>query len=501
MDDLGDKANAKHGAGAGAAVLFLLFALMRLTNTTPDPDLFGYLAFGRLFWETGAFPYHDVFSYVPTLKPWVYHEWLTGVLLYPLYQTLGAPGLQFLKYALGLATLAFMGLTARKQGADFWGIVLSLLLVQGFLASGYSPVRAQVFTYAFFALTLYLLESARLTGRRAWLILLIPLQVLWCNLHGGFLAGLGLVFMYAMGEALSRRPALPFFAALALAALATLVNPYGLDYWRYLHMAVALPRPEITEWVSLLQAWRTGAPLGDFVYFLMVMAVVAFLAVRLKWRDPTPILALALTAWLGLKHQRHQVFFLILAGSYLPALWWAYKIKFEIDFQLSPRLHRLARSGSLLMGVVVGGLLVWNILSSNPLSLKTSSRPELKGRSAIFYPAGALEFIQRHNLAASLLTDFNWGEYLLWHLYPLCRVALDGRFETVYPPSVCQAYFDFIYARKNWRQFLEKYPPDMILIDSRSGIYRLLKEESDWRQVYLDSGCALFITTSEHQID
>ena len=63
----------------------------RLTSTVADPDLWGYLAFGRLFWETSAFPYEDVFTYVPTLHPWVYHEWLTGVLFYPLYQNLGAP--------------------------------------------------------------------------------------------------------------------------------------------------------------------------------------------------------------------------------------------------------------------------------------------------------------------------------------------------------------------------------------------------------------------------
>ena len=74
-----------------AVFLFMIIAtLVILGQTTADLDLWGYLAFGRLFWGQPHFPYQDVFAYVPTLHPWVYHEWLTGVLFYPLYQTLGA---------------------------------------------------------------------------------------------------------------------------------------------------------------------------------------------------------------------------------------------------------------------------------------------------------------------------------------------------------------------------------------------------------------------------
>ena len=75
-------------------VLIILVCLNALAGTVADPDLWGYLAFGRVFWETGRFPYHDLFAYVPTLDVWVYHEWLTGVLFYPVYRALGAAGLQ-----------------------------------------------------------------------------------------------------------------------------------------------------------------------------------------------------------------------------------------------------------------------------------------------------------------------------------------------------------------------------------------------------------------------
>jgi hypothetical protein len=66
------------------------------------------------------------------------------------------------------------------------------------------------------------------------MFLLPVLQILWCNLHGGFLAGLGLIALYAAGEFLSRRPYLPFLLVFMLSLLVTLINPYGVTYWEYM---------------------------------------------------------------------------------------------------------------------------------------------------------------------------------------------------------------------------------------------------------------------------
>ena len=98
---------------AAFALLIITQTLLFLSRTIADPDLWGYLAFGRLFWGRGHFPYLDVFAYVPTLNLWVYHEWLTGVLFYPIYQIMGGAGLQVLKYFFGLATVGLVYLTAR----------------------------------------------------------------------------------------------------------------------------------------------------------------------------------------------------------------------------------------------------------------------------------------------------------------------------------------------------------------------------------------------------
>lgn len=463
--------------------LVLLAAVLNAVGmNVADLDLWGYLAFGRLFWESRAFPYHDVFSYLPTLNLWVYHEWLTGVLFYPIYLHWGAAGLQLLKLCLCLLTVLFLYLTARCRGADPFSSAIVLWVIMRGLSQGYGSVRAQVFTLAFFALTVFLLENARLKGRWRGLWLLVPLQVLWCNLHGGFLAGLGMTGLYAVGEALQRRRFWPYAGILVLSTLATLINPYGLEYWVYLLRAVAMPRPEIIEWTSVYELLRTGRLMDNCFYILGVVIAVGSLWWWTRWREITAGLALAVTFCLGLQHIRHSVFFLMLLGAYIP--------KVVSFFSAARRTGRLERNILVVMFVLIVLVNGYNFYSQGPLKLGVPSLPA--PGQLYHYPLGAVDFIQRHRLSGKLLCNFNWGEYLLWILHPQCKVALDGRYETVYPDDLCRQFFDFIRGRGHWERFLDKYPPDMILIDVRSPVYYKL-QRSPWRQVYADTGSALFI--------
>ena len=127
------------------------------------------------------------------------------------------------------------------------------------------------------------------------------------------------------------------------------------------------------------------------------------------------------------------------------------------------------------------------------MRLETSHLPEAGSLPGQYYPVGAVAYLRAHHLSGKLLTEFGWGEYLIWTLYPQCRVALDGRYETVYPPRVAQSFFNFINQVENSRQFLDDYPPDLILLAPRSKACAFIGSLPEWRQVYADTGSALFV--------
>jgi hypothetical protein len=481
----------------GIFFVFSSFALAILATNFADLDLWGYLSFGRLFWHSKNFPYQDVFAYVPTLNPWVYHEWLTGVLFYPIYQALGAPGLQVLKYSLGLTTMGLVYLTARRRGAHPLAAALFTTLIFTMARVGYiSVLRAQVFTYFFFAVSLYALERARLSLRWHYLYLLPVIQLPWCNLHGGFLAGLGLIAIYAMGEFLARRPYRPYLGIFLLSLLVTLINPYGVHYWEYLARAVTMPRPYITEWASVWQSYQAGYTNAAPLIYLSVLCFMGLWGMwQSRWREVTASLALAITLFLAWRHCRHLPLFLILAGAYLP-------VCFQVNvnyLQSLPKLKRLWRQTNPKITVLAAlvGLTILNFtlfINNNPFTLTlpdTSSNERM--HYSLYYPVSAVNFINKQHLSGKILTEFGWGEYLIWELYPKCLVAFDGRYETVYPLEFSKRYVEFYYARPKWKNFLEDYSPDLILLDKKSKVTKLIKKESQWRPIYSDSGCVLFM--------
>ncbi len=488
----------KHPIQQALVLLSLSMIVVSLLrgSTIAEPDLWGYMTFGRLFWDSGTFPYQDIFTYLPTHDRWIYHEWLTGVVLYPVYKFTGGFGLIVLRNLVSLATLVFLYLAARIRKSGRASALLWLVLVSVFLKIGFvSVLRAHTFTYLFTAVTLYLLERSRQKGQWFLLPLLVPIQIVWCNLHGGFLAGLGIIAIYTVGEAFSRRTWWPYLSVFLAGALSTLINPYGVDYWTYLFYAVTLPRSEVPEWASVFTSYvRHYIPLGQVIWYAALGTLSLRILVKARWREITPILLLSGTFLLGIQHIRHQVFFPMLAAVYLPGPFQPYiddlqkklanvriwlKQKASVDF-----------AGSRRMATFFNAILIFLFcifLGSSSFSLRI---PSEKRASDVYYPAAALEYIKRNYSSGNILTELTWGEYLIWNLGPRMKVGLDGRYETVYQDHVANEYIDYIMGRENG--FLDAYAHDLVLFPPDCLSVTSLRRSPDWKVVYEDIDSILF---------
>ena len=169
-------------------------------------------------------------------------------------------------------------------------------------------------------------------------------------------------------------------------------------------------------------------------------------------------------------------------------------IKFEKRLATSKRSIVLVPVVSLLLALACSGLpsFLPQALYGRPLALLPLDHTQVVSGSG-HYPNGAVRFMQQNGLAGNVLAEFTWGEYLMFLFHPRCRVAMDGRYETVYPHEVSRAYFDFLWGEDGWRDFLAAHPHDLILLDPASRAHALLAAEPGWRLAYKDAGCALYV--------
>jgi len=116
-------------------------------------------------------------------------------------------------------------------------------------------------------------------------------------------------------------------------------------------------------------------------------------------------------------------------------------------------------------------------------------RPEFDPKS---FPVAA---VQRMHLdpAARIFTYDQWGDYLIWRLYPAGKVFVDGRSD-FYGDDFENQYIDVMNVRHDWEKTLGGFGVDTILLPPSAALSGVLRESSRWRVVY-DDGVALVFRT------
>jgi hypothetical protein len=492
-------------------------------NNVADPDLWGHLHFGQRIWREAAVPRVDVFSYTAAGAPVVEHEWLTELLLAAVYGAAGSAGLLLLKLAAAALTVLLILDATRSASAVLDREGCHPLVAAGALVLAFAVLspgvefRPQLFTILLLALEMALLARGdrRLLepgARRgvSWELAAIPLVLLvWANLHGGFVVGLGLLWLFAgvivaraMASGRAAAPPAPgergaitgrdvsgVLLVCAAGTVAPLLNPYGTGLYVYLARTLDVHH-EISEWFPV-ELWS-----AEFLRFKLIVVATAagalFLWAQrrtlggvgrlLDWRAPAA-LAGALFAF---RHQRHTVLFAVIAAPLvIVAAEHTRRIALRRWPALAPRRPVLGAIGAgiaVISLVQVGGFL--QMLQRDGWTIRY-------GR--LDYPVDTVEFLRRSGLHGNIAMPFEWGEYAIWKLAPESRVFIDGRFETVYPAAVIDDYFRFMHGEPGWERLLDAYPTDIVVVQRWREIHPRLFARPDLTYVYSDPAALVFV--------
>jgi hypothetical protein len=138
---------------------------------------------------SGEIPRVEQYSAVAVGRPYLAHEWLSGLIFLGIFKLGGGEALTVLRASVMLAMLLLLWYSLEKKDRSFM-LAAPLLALAAYTILTRVFVRPHIFTHLFLCVWVFSLEHWRRERRLRYLIMLVPLQVLWANLHGGYIFAL-----------------------------------------------------------------------------------------------------------------------------------------------------------------------------------------------------------------------------------------------------------------------------------------------------------------------
>ncbi|MGN6562490.1 MAG: hypothetical protein ACTHMU_07510 [Thermomicrobiales bacterium] len=460
-----------------ATLLFGLFCFCVIRQT--DYDWWWHLRIGHDIWIQHAVPAVDTYSFTRTGQPFVAHEWLFELLTYLGYQSIGYRGLVIAMGAIVFTTylLHYLLLRALGVGRVLGGLLTGWTIVMTFMAI---TLRPHLFSLLFLSIELWCLYLYR-GGRRRAIWLLPPLTLLWANIHGAWIMGLGTLALFIVGEWLNARARgeramlSPALGALALATAAVVVNPQGPALYLYPFNFIGAGSATI-QYIQEWQPPNFHDALG-FSFGLSVMALVLFGLRRRRFDYTLALWTLAFT-YLGFSSQRHVPLYALVVipilAQQLPAAWrgpeWPY------------RENRLTVAANWVLLLAVCSV-VAGVMLNNPYA-QLGATPNLKG-----YPTASLAYLRDHP-GGNLLNEDGFGGYLITELGGTRPVFIDTRVD-FYGRDFLDQYITVIRLRPGWQDVLQQYNISLVLLPPDTPLVTVLRDDPHWRVAVAEDDAVL----------
>ncbi len=461
-----------------------------------DGDTGWHIRTGEYILATRSCPRQDLYSFSKPGEPWFAWEWLADVALALAHRADGLAGVAFLAALVIVGAALILLRRMLRAGANAFVAMIALMIAVG-AASIHFLARPHVFTLLLWTIALGLIERDReRPGRGIWW--LVPLTLVWVNLHGGFVALPASLALAAAGRAgelwwaggRSVRDLLPAVRYALLAAACTaasLANPYG---WRlHAHIASYLRSDWIRNAVDEFQSPKFRSEYS--LYFELLLFAALMLAPALVARGRlTEALLYVFWAHASLVSARHVPLFAFLAApgvaAEATALW--RRLAARTGARSIPAILEQV-SADLSRGFARPSL--WAVLASALLILGT---PESHRPRDFPHQKFPVEILNRHGerLAGQrVFTSDQWADYLIYRYYPAQRVYFDGRSD-FYGRQVGEEYLRMAQGRTGWREALEKWDFRYALLPSEWALASLLAESDQWQTLAKDQVGVLY---------
>ena len=490
-------------------IIFLFVKMDGAHTLLGDGDTGWHVRSGEWMLDHHAVMRADWFSFTKSGETWFAWEWLWELTAGWLYRHGGmALVLIASTVVLSLAFALLFRLVLRHAPNLLLACGVTVMAICA--STMHWLARPHLVTFLFLVWTYWILERSTESGKRI-LWLLPALTVLWVNLHGGFFVALLMLACYAAGEFVRAaaapersllfavregwQRALPYVLAAAGCLVASLINPFTWHLHR--HVVQLLSDSYLLQHTQEFQSMSFQAPQARFFEVMMALGAMAAL-----WH---------------LVRKRFTCVFLLLGWMHL-ALFSARNIPLYAIVAAPPVAQALEEGLALLLQAPLAGWLKWFPRLLEQFSREIAPMDRLPRWhvvsaagvvliAALFYaphppkafqadydteryPAGALKVLASPDVR-HIFTHDEWGDYLIYKLYPGHKVFVDGRGD-FYGSEFIGKYLDVMDVKYGWQETLDKYQVDTILLPTDAALAGALKESSRWRAVYDDTRSIVF---------
>lgn len=483
-----------------------------------DSDFWWHISTGRYIVENRVIPDKDPFSYTEILEEnknllperenfLLKQYWLSQVIFFLIFDNSGAKGIIILR-AIILTMVIFMILWQLKRWNTSFYIAFILIFFVYLDALRYTGERPVLFSILLTPLVFIILEHFR-EKKGKTIFLLLPVMLLWSNLHGGFIIGNILIVVYMTIEGIkivlkktsyTGPDIVIFFAATGLALALSYMNPTGWQAfsialspkYKFLEVGIQEYQPPFMLYLHKLSPINYG-------HAVLMTLFPIVLIIRNKKMDLTSLVLLSGLFVMALKTGRYSIYYSSIAAMIFGR---------EIDPLFRSLLAKLSDT---LRPRVLSAFIVVTILSSIFFSFGIFKYHFLTLDIArgSFVPIDAVNFISENKLPGNMLNSHPFGGYLAWRLYPWKKTFIDTRWlnytlqsEYAWITGAVETLSEKELPKEQtplWKRLLNHYKINFIVIqtlDVYGTVPKLLLKLSDdeeWVPVYCEPIAVIFI--------
>jgi len=456
-------------------------------------DIWWHLKTGEYIVSEKTIPDSDIYSFTAKGNSWTTHEWLSELIFYAIYITGGLNLLIIFKVFISVLIALILLYHLRKR--EHKNPLLYILITAAVCIGSFRLfVRPHLFTYLFLTiLSVYILNPRYFDKNKFSTLLLIPaLFLVWANIHSGFVIGLGVYWIVAVGALVGgkyrkSKERLSFYDSIkrfllppAIASLAAFVNPNGIDAFIYPFLLASDPvfKSAIAEMVSPFEIFSTQK-----LYWLLLVIIIGFAVYgifRNIRKSPTVSLILLIGVISSLISIRNSYEFALLTA-----------VACVVTFPSFTRGLLWFGSLSALFFIVCCGYFCSKYINDTR-GIKLGISAEL--------PHSTADFLEKIEYKGNIYAPLGWGSYFIWRGWPDIRVFIDGRL-LVYGPRFLNEYH---YIRQNEAGALERlegYGAEAVAVPIGQQRWRIrdaVDVSVEWQLCYFDDNSVVFLKKNVH---